>query len=125
MHSHSYTEKDTDTYIAGRTNLSLPYRGWCTSSTCHWSPALFGLKVTFLYSVWFTSLYLWILQIFRQLSNQKDCLLNGGFHVYKLTLIFTSAGNAPLSSAMFVLFTWVKIKKKTTPMYIFMCLRQP
>ena len=111
MHSHSYTEKDTDTYIAGRTNLSLPYRGWCTSSTCHWSPALFGLKVTFLYSVWFTSLYLWILQIFRQLSNQNVWLFTEGYHLYNLTFIFNPTGNAALSPTMFVLLTSAKIEK--------------
>ena len=31
--------------IASRTNLSLPYQGWCTLCIMHWSHAHFGPKV--------------------------------------------------------------------------------
>ena len=54
--------------IAGRTNLSLPYQDWRSLNTISWSRAHFALKMTFLSSIWLTSLYVWIQHTFRLLS---------------------------------------------------------
>ena len=82
---------------------SLPYQGWCTLSTCHWSRAHFGLKVTFLYS------FDLLLYIYAFLRHSANCQNKKFGHLVKdityITLLSFSPRQEMLSSAMFVLFT--------------------